>query len=162
MTLHKHYVATAYIYDAESERFLLIHHQKLGKWLAPGGHLEPGEEPHLGALRELWEETGLTGHLLDLRAIPNVHTASVPQLPAPFCVLAEPIPATPKEDAHIHIDFVYVVEVDRTLALNLDEKEVARAQWFTAAEIETIETFDNIRSVCQAINALHQGKVEVS
>ena len=29
------------------------------KWTVPGGHLEPGEDPYEGAIRELKEETGL-------------------------------------------------------------------------------------------------------
>ena len=49
MGLRSHYVATGYIYDKDTARFLLIQHKKLGKWLAPGGHLEDGEEPHTGA-----------------------------------------------------------------------------------------------------------------
>ena len=31
-----------------------------GLWTMPGGHLNPGEEPLAGAIRELREETGLT------------------------------------------------------------------------------------------------------
>jgi 8-oxo-dGTP pyrophosphatase MutT (NUDIX family) len=30
-----------------------------GKWTTPAGHLEPGESPHAGAIRELFEESGL-------------------------------------------------------------------------------------------------------
>ena len=32
-----------------------------GHWSVPGGHLEPDETPQEGAVRELAEETGLTG-----------------------------------------------------------------------------------------------------
>jgi 8-oxo-dGTP pyrophosphatase MutT (NUDIX family) len=39
---------------------VLHRHRRLGIWLQPGGHLEPGETPWQGALRESSEETGLT------------------------------------------------------------------------------------------------------
>lgn len=39
---------------------VLLHlHKKLGMWLQPGGHLEPGETPWAAARREAEEETGL-------------------------------------------------------------------------------------------------------
>ena len=34
-------------------------HKRLGRWLQPGGHLEPGEAPWQAARREAEEETGL-------------------------------------------------------------------------------------------------------
>ena len=34
-------------------------HKRLGLWLQPGGHIDPGEWPHEAALREAREETGL-------------------------------------------------------------------------------------------------------
>lgn len=40
---------------------VLLHlHKRLGMWLQPGGHLEPGETPWAAARREAAEETGLT------------------------------------------------------------------------------------------------------
>jgi 8-oxo-dGTP diphosphatase len=33
-----------------------------GRWSVPGGHVEPGETPEAAVLRELLEETGLTGN----------------------------------------------------------------------------------------------------
>ena len=40
-----------------------------GKWTLPGGGIEFGEDPRDGALRELQEETGLRGEILDLAAV---------------------------------------------------------------------------------------------
>lgn len=41
-------------------RGILLHrHKRLGIWLQPGGHLDPGESPLQAALRETREETGL-------------------------------------------------------------------------------------------------------
>jgi ADP-ribose pyrophosphatase YjhB (NUDIX family) len=38
----------------------------VGEWTLPGGGLDFGEAPRDGALRELEEETGLTGEILDV------------------------------------------------------------------------------------------------
>ena len=38
---------------------VLLKHKRLGIWVQPGGHLEPGEELADGARREAAEETGL-------------------------------------------------------------------------------------------------------
>lgn len=39
---------------------VLHRHRKLGRWMQPGGHVDPGETPAAAALRESQEETGLT------------------------------------------------------------------------------------------------------
>ena len=38
---------------------VLLRHKRLGFWLQPGGHIDPGESPSAAALREAAEETGL-------------------------------------------------------------------------------------------------------
>lgn len=38
---------------------VLLRHRRLGIWLQPGGHIDPGETPWEAALREAREETGL-------------------------------------------------------------------------------------------------------
>ncbi len=41
-------------------RMLLMRHGGTGKWVAPGGSIEPNETPADAAVREMWEETGLS------------------------------------------------------------------------------------------------------
>lgn len=56
--------ATCLVVIDHLERVLLVKRSvepKLGYWCLPGGFLELGESPEQGALRELEEETGLTG-----------------------------------------------------------------------------------------------------
>ena len=44
-----------------------------GWWTLPGGGLEHGEDPRVGALRELTEETGLSGTIGDLLDVDSWH-----------------------------------------------------------------------------------------
>lgn len=40
-----------------------------GSWTTPAGHLEPGEDPSSGAVRELWEEAGIRATPAALRSL---------------------------------------------------------------------------------------------
>lgn len=61
--------ASAIAYSPERQKFLLLERSETkkehpGKWEFPGGISEDGEEPKTTALRELKEETGLSGKIL--------------------------------------------------------------------------------------------------
>jgi 8-oxo-dGTP diphosphatase len=45
-----------------------------GWWTLPGGGLDHGEDPSAGALRELTEETGLSGEIIGLLDVDSWHT----------------------------------------------------------------------------------------
>ena len=54
---------------------VLLKHKRLGLWLQPGGHIDPGEMPWDAALREAREETGL-----DVSFAGPLDHAGVPEL----------------------------------------------------------------------------------
>jgi 8-oxo-dGTP pyrophosphatase MutT (NUDIX family) len=57
-----------------SGRYLFI--EKKGKLDLPKGHIEPGEEADVCALREVSEECGITGHTIIKPIEPSYHTYS--------------------------------------------------------------------------------------
>jgi 8-oxo-dGTP pyrophosphatase MutT (NUDIX family) len=54
-----HVTSSAIVVSEDGDAVCLLRHKRLGIWLQPGGHLEPGEALVTGAVREAAEETGL-------------------------------------------------------------------------------------------------------
>lgn len=84
-----HFTASGFIAAPNGAGLLLVHHQKIGKWLQPGGHIEPTDATIEDAVRrEVGEESGLTEldsfGLLDI----DIHR----------------FPARGSDPAHLHFD----------------------------------------------------------
>jgi len=89
-------------------------HKRIGGWLQPGGHIDPGETPWEAALRETREETGL----------PVLHPDGGPRL-----LHLDAHPAGP----HFHLDLRYLlVSADADPAPPPGESQQVR--WFTLAD----------------------------
>jgi ADP-ribose pyrophosphatase YjhB (NUDIX family) len=58
-------VARAFVFNADGD-ILLARHEKEGKWILPGGHIEAHEGLHDGLLRELQEEFGIKARFLEI------------------------------------------------------------------------------------------------
>ncbi|SRR6266498_518367 len=52
-----------YRHDAYGALWLLLIHDRYGKWTLPKGHLKQGEGDAAAAVREVFEETGVRGEL---------------------------------------------------------------------------------------------------
>lgn len=112
-----HFTGSAVVTDGR--RVALVHHRKLGRWLQPGGHVEPadGEDLLATALREATEETGCP-------VVPH------PTAPRPLDVDVHPIPSRGTEPAHLHLDVRFLVLTDRPEALREDPEESSAVRWF--------------------------------
>jgi 8-oxo-dGTP pyrophosphatase MutT (NUDIX family) len=68
-----HVTGSAIVVD-DDRRVLLHRHKRLGIWLQPGGHVDPGESCEDAAVREVLEETGVVAvHVLDAPVHVDVH-----------------------------------------------------------------------------------------
>ena len=137
-------VASCLIID--KGKLLMLEHRKIGKWLPPGGHVEPEEFPDEAALRETKEETGLEVEILGddgiMHADPMSHT-----LREPFAIVYEEVPYK-TVPMHIHFDMIYVVRVKGgDLGGN---NESTGIRWMDAAEIEKLDTLPNVKAVALA------------
>jgi 8-oxo-dGTP pyrophosphatase MutT (NUDIX family) len=124
-------------------RVLLHWHAKLGRWLPPGGHIEPNELPDEAAIREVWEETGVTAVLLDAPdAEPHLQRPGVPR------PLARPagIVLTAISPGHQHIDLVYFATGEPAAPRD-------GVGWFGPAELPALGLTAEIADWCAAVLA---------
>ena len=107
---------------------LFLWHVKLQRWLQPGGHAEPWEDDMIDvALREVREETGLS----DVRVQAKL-----------FDVDVHDIPASPKEPAHVHFDFRFLVKTSEGTAR--PGGVAGDGRWFTAMDAHRIATDESL------------------
>jgi 8-oxo-dGTP pyrophosphatase MutT (NUDIX family) len=138
-----HLTGSAVVVSAGGDRVLLLHHRKLGRWLQPGGHAEPGEgDAATVALREAREETGIQGLRLHASA------------PRPLDVDVHPIPAGGDEPAHRHLDLRYLVMAPDDEAPRLAPAEARALRWFAWEELATLDLDPGLRRALRAARAL--------
>lgn len=139
----KHYTASVLFITEETPRkVLLVHHKKLDRWIQPGGHQEAGENYYEAAIREAREETGI--HIAPYLPKPETLDEYSDMLPRPDYILEEKIPAHGAEPEHFHLDMTFIVRLPEQPVVR-EESGAHDLRWFTAEEIETISTFEELR-----------------
>ncbi len=116
---------------ARDGELLLIALQDGRRWQLPKGHLEPGESPEDAAVREVREETGVTGRPV----------ATLPTIDYWFVERGRRI--------HKQVDYFLLVYAAGSTA-DYDPREVSGARWFPWDEGLAKLTYDNERTVATA------------
>jgi 8-oxo-dGTP diphosphatase len=96
MTGIRHFTASAIVLD-DNDRVLPVHHNKVGLWLYPGGHIDPNEDPAQSALRE-HEGTGIHAEVISDRQFTHPAIATIAP---PFTILEMDVKDA-KVGAHRH------------------------------------------------------------
>ena len=122
-----HITCSGLVLAPDSRRILIVHHRRLGRWLLPGGHVEPSDSTiDAAAAREVLEETGVSvanGKL----AGADVHG----------------IPAKGREPYHLHHDVLFSFRAEAEALTCSDESH--SVAWCTRAELDRYAIPDNIR-----------------
>lgn len=135
--IHEKIDFTASVFIVHTDAVLLRMHEKYGKWIQPGGHVELDEDPNEAVIREAKEETGID--IVLVGTIPNVPSEEKGiiggfknLLPPQFFNIHKITP----ESTHRHCDFIYfATSSSRELNPREEEKDNAM-RWFTRAELD--------------------------
>ncbi|TPV96000.1 MAG: NUDIX domain-containing protein [Myxococcales bacterium FL481] len=120
-----HFTASAFVLSPDRTHFLLIFHDKLERWLQPGGHVEPTDRGlESAARREVEEETGLVAHDLSIE-----HEGL-------FDLDVHRLPGRADEPAHEHFDLRFLFRARQTDVRAGDGVRAAR--WLSLAEVATL------------------------
>lgn len=121
------------VYARRAGRVLVIDHRRLAKWLPVGGELEAGETPLEAAVRELAEETGLTGRFVPL--------AGAADGEPPGFLGYEEHEAGAKG---LHMNFVFVADVADDAEVTPNH-EFSAHRWVNAEELGALVSPLNVR-----------------
>lgn len=107
------------------------------RWLLPKGHVEPGESVSQAAVREIAEETGITGHVVDTMGVVDYW----------FTAVARRIHKT------LHH---FLLEADAG-ELCADDVEVDEVAWVRVADVVGRLSYDDERRLAARIPELLAG-----
>ena len=135
-----HFTASAFVLAPGGDELLLVLHAKLGRWLQPGGHVDPGDRDVLAAARrELAEEVDLT----DL-ALARGHEGV-------FDLDVHSIPEFGTEGRHEHFDLRFLFEATgRHFKAGSDALQAA---WVPLGEVQELETDESVLRAIRRILA---------
>ena len=136
-----HFTASAFVVSDDRDQLLLIHHDRLGKWLQPGGHIEPGDRDIEAAVRrEITEETGLTKLTLSGTGL--------------FDADVHDIPAFRGEPRHEHHDLRFLFTASGDPAAG---DGVSEAAWVPLDELRTVTTDRSVLRAASKLKAEQSG-----
>ena len=100
--------------------------ERPGWWTLPGGGINFGEHPEIAALRELEEETGLTGRIVELLAVDSIQRV---------------VNNDPRLDGDIEyhsVRIVYRTEITGGELRHETDGSTDRAAWWTRDDVESM------------------------
>lgn len=119
--LRGHLTASAYVVDESGKYLLLTHHIKLDKWVQLGGHCDGDEDVLAVAKREVSEESGLTGYVVQ---------------DGIFDIDVHKIPEYKSVPPHEHYDIRYIFVTSKSSKLLRQEIESKELRWIPIDELE--------------------------
>ncbi len=123
-----HFTGSALVVEEGTERFILLFHTKLQKWLQPGGHVDGNANLPASALREAQEETGIEG----LRVARPAFDLDIHEV------------RPPNEPPHLHLDIRFVVLAPNG-SVPVGNHESRELRWVTERELVDFDVDESVR-----------------
>ncbi len=132
-----HFCVYSLPYNSEKKKVFIVHHKKAGLWIAPGGHIDKGEDLLQTLNREISEELGVKN--------------AFKKQPFPFLLTVTPIDNL-VQPCKTHYDVWFIFPTDGS-NFDVDSEEFYETRWLTIEEARKIVTDpENLK----AIEAIHK------
>lgn len=134
-----HVTGSAWIVDKTQQFALLTHHRKLDKWFQTGGHCDGDSDVLNVALKEAYEETGLS----DIQLIsPEIFDIDIHEIPE-----RKDIPA------HLHYDVRFLFEADMGKQIIVSSESTDLA-WVALLEVSKLNNSESIMRMVRKVNKI--------
>lgn len=147
-----HITGSAFILSDDLQNALLILHEKYNKWVAPGGHVDPGENSLMAASRESGEEVGIK----DLELLkPEIFDIDIHRIP-------EATKHGVLEPEHWHFDVRYLFKIQPNATVDLNTLEAKGFKWPLLTEIASDEDLSISRQASKAIEFIKDNLLSIN
>lgn len=124
-----HVVASGFVYSKENNKFLVLYHKDMKRYVYPGGHVDIKDTNVLeAAKREVFEETGLK----DLEQLKLTNDPLVPIDIDTHLIQYNERLNLPE---HFHFDFRYLFVIDKISDVKVDGEELSIYKWIDIDEL---------------------------
>lgn len=124
-----HLTASAWVVSPDRTRVLMAYHNLYNAWSWLGGHADGDRNLLAVALREVWEESGVTAHPVSDRI---------------FSVEILPVFGHEKRgeyiSSHLHMNVTFLLEADPAVPVRSKPDENSRVAWFAPEDAVTAST----------------------
>lgn len=120
-----HFTASAWVFNKEHSKVLMIYHNIYNSWSWTGGHADGEADLLAVAIREVQEETG----------IQNVVPIKEELFSLEIITVEGHVKRGNYVSSHLHINLTYLLEADDTEELKIKEDENSAVKWFPIDEV---------------------------
>lgn len=120
----KHLVSYFVVFDPDMNQLLLQHHLLAKRWLPPGGHVDPDEDPTDTVRRECIEELGIEAVFL--------------AKDAPHFITVTPVVDGAKR--HVDVSLWYALKASTANKLTIEPDKFSSVTWWDVKDILSMET----------------------
>ncbi len=132
-----HFATSRWVVNKEGTKVLMIYHNIYKSWSWAGGHADGESDLMAVAVREIEEETGVTG-LVPLRdGIFSVHILTV----------ENHVKKGRFVNSHLHLDVDYLFQADDSLPLRIKEDENSAVGWVDIDKIDSLVNEEKMKPV---------------